>query len=103
MRASTDSGSPENVAFNAGNSIKVRATAWSRKSLTDNFGAAGGRLAANSPRMACNSVQSTELVTVNCGMVALLKLMARARARRIGERGIGERDCATVSAGRDAS
>ena len=86
------SGSPENMAFKAGNSISVRATACSRKSFTDSLGEPAGGRAENSPRNACISVQSTERATVNCGMVALLNVMARASARRIGDSGCAADD-----------
>ena len=55
--------------------------AWRRKSFTDGFG-----VNWSFARAACRDDQSTERSTANWGMVALLRVMERASARRMGER-----------------
>ena len=61
------------------------ATACRRKSFTESLCHAPGSLAPSSARAACTAVQSTALVSVNWGIVALLNVMARAMARRMLE------------------
>src|SRR6185295_921538 len=84
-RAPGESGSPEKVVFMAGNSQSARATACNRKSFTDSLGEAAASVADDSARNACSKVQSTERSTMNCGTVALLSVIARTSARRIGD------------------
>ena len=76
--------SPSKVQFISGCSIRVRAMACSRKSLMDSRGEPGGAAAEYSARSNCRVVQSSARSSGNCGTVALLKVMARASARRIG-------------------
>ena len=69
----------------AGNSLSARATACNRKSFTDSLGEPAASVAEDSARNAWSKVQSTERSTMNCGTVALLNVIARASARRIGD------------------
>ena len=57
----------------AGMSMSARASACSRKSLTESAGASAPAAAPNSRRTACRAEQSIERSTVNCGTLALLK------------------------------
>jgi len=90
MRASADSGSPENMEFNAGNSIsdqrddRLQAENHSRTISVHRPKVSrrihGARRAFPSSRPSGRPL--------NWGIVALLKVMARANARRIGESGL---------------
>ena len=82
IAASAELASPEKVAFNAGKDSSAPRNGLQEKIVDGGWSAR--RSARLLPRaIAWSEVQSTARSTMNCGTVALLNVIERARARRM--------------------